>query len=191
MQGAVGTSSIGELWCSYEIELYKPQFIEDAATQTAYWDYNQPFAPGLNPTPFFNTINNNQPFGTLPNAIPCWAERSNVKEIDFFLNPATKRINFNDNVAKRLQITCIWRFGAAATVTLPPAFVNYTGCKLVKWVNQSVGGFNSPPASTTITATDWNMSCSTIVECTADRSYVELSGFTFSGAFPGLSAFLS
>lgn len=175
MQGTAGTSSIGELWCSYEVEFYKPQFIEDSSTQSAI------ARQGMNPPTTGN------PFGTLGPINTADFSGSNLSVI---VTPSTRRISIPDCIAKRMLVTYVLRWGIAATLTSTPAWSNYVGCTPIGYLWGSSGGgpytgFSSHVNGDIISSTGW-LCCQTLIEITSDVCSFDLSAITWTGGAANL-----
>jgi len=181
MQGTAGTSSIGELWVSYEIELYKPQFVEDVTTQSSYYTTTQ-FEDQ------FGTAKpvSGSPWGTQA-LISSNLPKEYVKNSNWFttISGTNRRISIPDSIAKRFLILAYWRWDGAITLTSPtPAWVNPVGAKFCSMVTTTGAynntGFTSHKAADVITAGDY-LVLSTIVEATSDQCTVEVNAFTWTG----------
>jgi len=180
MQGAVGSSAIGELWCSYEIEFFKPQFIEDVSTTTAYFDLLQPIQN--NPySPKFTSIGSALPFGTGNDDILPWMDKpgnSNVSNIS--INPSQRSLKIKDSIAKRLFITFGWRYANAITSLTPPAILAIVGAKKVYFIGQNFGSLQTPSPGSGMNAGDWCI-IQTVIEVTSDNASIN---FTTGATIP-------
>lgn len=192
--GQDGTS-IGELWATYEVELYKPKLEEDINTSFAHFDErgNPQLGAPLNAFPFGNL--NANPAGTVfypanitHSTLPCYVvpDTSNGQSPSTALNHG--QLYIKDSIGKRLLFNLVWLWGPGITpivLTTPPT-VNTTlsiGLQLVPaWLNATqfvVETFQNPQGVTTSDNTIIVMQF--IAEVTSDNAVLILDGFKWTG----------
>ncbi|QMW69038.1 capsid protein [Crucivirus-536] len=117
-----GLGAIGELWVSYEIEFFKPMFIEDSTTQFAHFSNAVGAAGELTPNP----PTSGHPFGLI-GSFPLNQKfhplASTNSTLPCYLDPTQDRLVITDSIAKDLMIVMRlwWNTGVVpATTFVPP-----------------------------------------------------------------------
>ena len=173
MQGAVDSSSIGELWCSYEIEFFKPQFIEDVSTQTAYFNGNMLHSLPNPTNPFGGS-------GPLIHIDPktsnwnCWIDPSDVANSD--------RIYIPDSIGKRVLINLVYSWSGTITMSSTPTLTP-TGARYVRYLQDSTlpvgGGAMTTIKTGAVVANSWGI-IQGMIEITSDVCYVQIGSFNYT-----------
>lgn len=144
--GIPGTTStgIGELWVSYEIEFFKPQFNEDATTSSVAFTWsNQLGTSSSNPQwgGFIKTL----PFGSLPPSAgsTIYPERTVNNSNwpgDIHIDVAAQFVHILDVIGKRILVNIAWTWvNGGMSIGTPAANTDYVavntlqGCRLVKY----------------------------------------------------------
>lgn len=154
VQGMQNTSgdqlaTIGELWCTYEIELYKPKFVQDASTLSAIWTFGKQFGTG-GPDPLWNGPTKTYPLGTLTGyptisiRPPQKAYPQNSIFPSIYVIPNLRRIVFPQMLGKRLLITLnLFYDNDSFVFTAPtPILGDANGLKWVRWFDNMTYGEN-------------------------------------------------
>lgn len=187
-----GEGMIGELWCTYEVEFFKPKLEEDVNTHFAHFDVINGQTLG-NP-------NTNYPFGTNNSGIagyrfrPSPATNSSlpVEIVADVANAGSAfgRLYINDCIAKRLLIQISWLWGAgiipisnfnelifseANSVGLEPVTA-FTSDLLYQYAATQLAPAN-PVNTTAISRYMYTI----IVEVTSDVAYMVFNGGTWTG----------
>jgi len=126
MQNTAG-AIIGELWCTYEIEFYKPRYLNAAGVETDHW--SGAYAVGF-------------PFGNGP------LQRYAMTGSNLGLLVDDAGIRFPQEISSgRYLMTCTWK-GTVATVTSAYPVITPTYCTLVgaQWLDKTSNSTASPAA---------------------------------------------
>jgi len=189
--------AIGELWCSYEIELYKPRLVEDVTSSYAHFSNRTPGTGELaigNPSQqyAFGSING-QPDGTnfLPLAasnttLPCYIQ----------VNTATtsSKLVITDSIGKKLWCSIQWWWGSGITALSAFTFPTLTSGMLTNGtlINLTGNGTSGQPNSNytmaghdldtaTPTTRKSLVTLSWAMEIKNDYFEMFLGGFTWTG----------
>lgn len=200
-------TTIGELWVTYEVELYKPKLEEDIQTQSAHFDID---ATLTSPTFQLGTPNSTYPFGTNGSGIPLQKfypsprSRSNLPCYIVADQPNTGfsngRLYITDSIAKRLMISFNYHWGTGApqitawtpptaqmTVLaeppIPPVVNGSVGMNYISaWLSDTAGFFDAKEFSAVNpSVAPQRYIYNIVVELTADVAYLVFSGFTYTG----------
>lgn len=171
MQGEPGLSAIGELWCSYEIEFFKPQFIEDGGAQTAY---------------FTGSMLNNYPSSTVPlgGSGPIIKIDPKTSNWDCYLDPTdnASRIYVLDSIAKRILISIVWSWSSNVTFSTTPTLTSH-GAAFVGWLQDTTladpGHAYTTLRSGTIVNNGWGV-LQGMFEITSDEAYFTVGSFSYT-----------
>ena len=187
MQGAAGSSAVGELWCSYEVEFYKPQFIEDVSTQTSYISNERFVQQGVDfPWTSGNVFGNvaRTVYSNLPSDD---ADDSKISNWETSINTGTKTITIKDAIAKRFLINLTYGFSGEVTLTgASPAWLPITGGKYVRYLQAISGGKTTGSTSATAGQEVQTITLQTMIEATADVTSWSINPFTWTG--PNITA---
>lgn len=187
-----GPGAIGELWCTYEVEFFKPKLEEDINTHFAHFDVinGQDLGNPNSDKPFGNNGTGvlGKKFYPSPatnSTLPCYI----VADADNGLS-TTGRLYITDCIAKRLLINLTYMWGIGITpITnfLEGSYssVNSVGLETISaYLSDSTHEISCPflaPANPVNTTDRSFYTYSLIVEVTADEAYLVLDGLTWTG----------
>lgn len=184
-----GPGFIGELWCTYEVELYKPKLEEDISTNFAHFDaiLGQGLGYPNSLLPLGNL--NGNPVGTkfypspaTNSTLPCYIVPDTVN----VPGGAKGRLHITDCIAKRLMIMLCyhWPTGITPITGYTPLALEITYCqgieRITAFESDSLYEFSAaqfPSPTTTVS----HVIYSTIVEITSDDAWIAFDGFSYSG----------
>jgi len=203
--GGLANGSIGELWATYEIELYKPKLEEDISTQSAHFDEHSRSVGGtyalVEPTNAIPLGN----YGTAPVGTAFYPGAGSNSTLPCFIIPQGGSLYpptadapggllvITDSIAKRvlISLTTSWSAGITApTSFVGPLIFNSLPSQgwrgINNWVGDTVsqiGAFQASPG----TPTTGNCVCifQSIIELTSDLAVIPFGNYTWASTFGG------
>lgn len=185
------TSAIGELWCTYEIELYKPKLEEDISTSFAHFSY-------LNATVSVGEPDTNQPFGTQTgtagkkwypdptsnSTLPCYIIPDEPNPVGGL--STLGKLHIPDSIAKRLKIDLYWYWyaGGVPVNSFTTAAYNAANSRgltpIIAWEGDTTGQVALQQFNTSNPTLSASIAHYTIIfEVTEDNAYLCLQDFTY------------
>lgn len=189
--GSDPSGSIGELWCSYEIEFYKPKLTEDIDTSFAHFNN---FATDINGvligTPFSGHPYGNVGLGTTQGFY--FPGKLTNSKLPAFVDVGAQILHITDSIAKTLIISLNWLWsdnivplsGTTNIKYVPFADSSYT--ILSVWGNDASPRFAtfeqpSPAGMPNPTTAGTFVTCQFVIKCLTDDVQIPFTGFSYTG----------